>query len=321
MYRQCFVAAVCNRHAIFLLGVADAIRRHVAARFSFASTVTDRRYKATLFPDNFRLFPMKSRVILTALLVAPLLLGRDVAPSPAPAADWELVSSELTDDEEGCIDSVDTTPALADHVRQLEEILGNLRKLTENELLEYAARLRLPDGVIQPGFPEYLELKRQLQELLDRGLTRKHPDVVAKSKEIDAIRKQLDEGVVALWNTLQANLELANDRYKRALAAKLVHQKQEDAIRKALESPDYIDAERIYMSEQDVLQVLKLNLFCTQNPTAEATAGLRAAFIEQEHRVEQARQAMAEIGREAIARYEGRKSPQPARKSPSIEPE
>jgi hypothetical protein len=39
------VAAVCNRHAIFLLGVADAIRRHVAARFSFASAVTDRRYK------------------------------------------------------------------------------------------------------------------------------------------------------------------------------------------------------------------------------------------------------------------------------------
>jgi hypothetical protein len=85
MQGQSSVAAVCNRHAIFLLGVADAIRRHVpvglppafsrtrlrasrpcpsgtrraillpgmadairrhgAARFPFASAVTDRRYK------------------------------------------------------------------------------------------------------------------------------------------------------------------------------------------------------------------------------------------------------------------------------------
>jgi hypothetical protein len=54
MNRQCFVAAVCNRHADSLLGVADAIRRHVAARFSFASTVTDRRYKTLhfLLTDN-----------------------------------------------------------------------------------------------------------------------------------------------------------------------------------------------------------------------------------------------------------------------------
>jgi hypothetical protein len=264
---------------------------------------------------------MKSRVTLTALLVAPLLLGQDVAPSPAPAADWELASSEPTDDEEGCIDSVDTTPPLAAEVRQLEEILTNLRKLTESEMLEYAASLRLPDGVIQPGFPEYLELKRQLQELLDQGLTRKHPDVVAKSKKIDVIRKQLDEDVLALWKTLEAQLELAKGRYKRALVAKLGKQKQEDAIRKALESPEYIDAERIYMSKQDVLQVLKLNLFYSLRTFAEAPAGLRAAFIEQEHRVDQARQAMAEIGKAAIIRHEGKKSPQPARKSSSTEPE
>ena len=263
---------------------------------------------------------MKPLVILAALLLAPLLPGQDVTPSPAPVPDRERASSEPTDDEEGCIDSVDSTPALADHVRQLEEILGNLRKLTESEMLEYAASLRLPDGVIQPGFPEYLELKRQLQELLDQGLTRKHPEVVAKSKKIDVIRKQLDEDVVALWKALEAQLELAKDRYKRALAAKLGKQKQEDAIRKIMESLGYIDAERIYKSEQDALQVLELNLFYTQDPTDEATSGLRAAVREQEQRVAQSRQVLAEIGREAVIRYNGRKSPQPAPKSSSTEP-
>ena len=53
MYRQCFVAAVCNRHANLLLGMADAIRRHVAARSPFASTVTDRRYTTSPLPDNY----------------------------------------------------------------------------------------------------------------------------------------------------------------------------------------------------------------------------------------------------------------------------
>lgn len=263
---------------------------------------------------------MNPRVILTALLLAPLLPGQDVTPSAAPAADWERVSSEPTDDEEGCIDSVDTTPALAALVLQIEEALTNLRKLTESEMLEYVASLRLPDGVIQPGFPEYLERKRQVQELLDLGLTRKHPEVEAKAKEIDVIRKQLDEDVVALWNALEAQLELAKDRYQSAHKANLAS--VEARIRKGFNDPKYTDAARIYKSEQDVLQVLKLDLFYTQNPTAEATAGLRAAFIEQEHRVEQARQALTEIGREAIIRHEGKKlPPQPARKSPSNEPE
>ena len=47
------VAAVCNRHAIFLLGMADAIRRHVASRFPSAPTVTDRRYNTSPLPDNY----------------------------------------------------------------------------------------------------------------------------------------------------------------------------------------------------------------------------------------------------------------------------
>jgi hypothetical protein len=91
MSRQCFVAAVCNRHANSLLGMADASRRHVAARFSFASTVTDRRYKAIPFPDNFRLIPMNYRVILTALLLAPLLPGQSVPPTQPPVAEGQKI--------------------------------------------------------------------------------------------------------------------------------------------------------------------------------------------------------------------------------------
>ena len=183
-------------------------------------------------------------------------------------------------------------------IRQFEGIMENLLKLKGDDLLKYVAGLGFSEPEINAGVPKYLDLKREFQQLVDQGLPPTHPRVVAKAKEIDALRKQLDQSVVALREVVQMHLELAGGRHKGALAARLREQQQDEAIRKVEESQDYIDAKRTYESEEDVLKLLELTLTCTPNPKDPITAGLQTAVTEQHFRVEQAWKAMASIMRE-----------------------
>ena len=122
----------------------------------------------------------------------------------------------------------------------------------------YASGLALPDNVVQTLYPKYLDQKTQFEGLKRQGLGLKHPNMLATAQVLESMKKQLDEGVVSLRDTLQAKLELAEARFKRALSSK--NDKRGEAIKRGLDAQDYVDAKREFESEQEMLQQMKLKL-------------------------------------------------------------
>jgi len=140
---------------------------------------------------------------------------------------------------------------------QLESQISSLLKYENDQLMVYAAGLDLPDNIIRNLYPAYQQAKRDLEATKINGLDDRHPTVMAKADQIGKMKKQLDEGVVNLRETLKAKLELARERLKQAEAVK---EASDQADKRATDAQDYVDAKREFESDQELLQSLKLKL-------------------------------------------------------------
>ncbi|KAB2638114.1 MAG: polysaccharide biosynthesis tyrosine autokinase [Verrucomicrobia bacterium] len=163
-----------------------------------------------------------------------------------------------TEDDNGAKSAQETFTQLETEKMQLESMIQSLLKYSSDQLMVYASGLALPDNVVQTLYPKYLEQKTQFQGLKRQGLGLQHPTMLANAQMIESMKKQLDEGVVSLRDTLQAKLELAEARFKRAQANK--NDKRGEAIKHGLDAQDYVDAKRTFESEQEMLQQMKLKL-------------------------------------------------------------
>ncbi len=166
------------------------------------------------------------------------------------------------EDDNGAKSALDTFNQLETEKMQLESMIQSLLKYSADQLMVYASGLQLPDNVIQTLYPKYLEQKTQFEGLKRQGLGLQHPTMLASAQVLESMKKQLDEGVVSLRDTLQAKLELAEARYKRALTSK--NEKRTDAIKRGLDAQDYVDAKRDFESEQEMLQQMKLKLIAEE---------------------------------------------------------
>lgn len=162
------------------------------------------------------------------------------------------------DGDGGAKNSMDTFNQLEGEKAQLEGIIQGLLKYDGDQLMTYASGLALPDNTVQSLYPKYLAEKTKLEQLKIDGLADQHPTLQAHEKLAESLKKQLDEGVVSLRDTLQAKLELADARFKRAQISK--NEKRGDAIKRGLDAQDYVDAKREFESEQEMLQQMKLKL-------------------------------------------------------------
>jgi hypothetical protein len=120
----------------------------------------------------------------------------------------------------------------------------------------YAAGLDLPDNIIKTLLPQYQEAKRSLESLKINGLGERHPTVLSAIDQIERMKLQLDEGVVNLRATLQAQLDMATDRLKNVEVMK--DDSREEAIKRGLDAQDYVDAKRDFETDQQLLQSLRL---------------------------------------------------------------
>jgi polysaccharide biosynthesis transport protein len=132
---------------------------------------------------------------------------------------------------------------------QLESQISSLRKYENEQRMAYASGLDLPNNLIRILYPQYLEAKRQLDDLKRNGAGDDDPSVRAMVGRIEEIKIQLDEGVVNLRATLHAQLDLTNER----LTGTGIPKSHFDA-------QDYVEAKRGFETEQEVLQQLKLKL-------------------------------------------------------------
>lgn len=92
--------------------------------------------------------------------------------------------------------------------KRIKNQISELLKYDGEQLMVYAAGLDLPDNVIKEIYPQYLEANRELAALKLGGLGNVHPTVKTKVEQIDAMKRQLDEGVVKLRGALIAQMEL-----------------------------------------------------------------------------------------------------------------
>ena len=160
------------------------------------------------------------------------------------------------DEDQGARDALQTYNQLTQEKMQLESQINSLLKYDSDQLMVYAAGLDLPDNLIRNLYPQYLESKRQLETLTIKGLGDRHPTVLAARDQVETMKKQLDEGVVNLRATLQAQLDMATDRLKNV--ENLKDDTREDAIKRGLDAQDYVDAKRDFETDQELLQQMRL---------------------------------------------------------------
>ena len=160
------------------------------------------------------------------------------------------------DEDQGARDALKTYNQLEQDKMQLESQINSLLKYDSDQLLATAAGLNLPDNIIKGLHPQYLDAKRLLDDLKIKGLGERHPTVLAAANQIQAMKHQLDEGVVNLRATLQAQLDMATDRLKNVEVMK--NDTREEAIKRGLDAQDYVDAKRDFETDQQLLQTMRL---------------------------------------------------------------
>ena len=160
------------------------------------------------------------------------------------------------DEDQGARSALQTFNELEQEKMQLESQVNSLLKYDNEQLMTYASGLNLPDNTVKNFLPQYNEAKRQLESAKINGLGDDHPSVKAAEEQVQAAKRQVDEGVVNLRATLQAQLEMANDRLKNVEVMK--DDSREEAIKRGLDAQDYVDAKRDFENDQQLLQALKL---------------------------------------------------------------
>ncbi len=161
------------------------------------------------------------------------------------------------DEDEAARNDLQTYNHLEQEKVQLETQINSLLRYDSDQLMVYAQGLDLPENVIKTLYPQYLEAKRELETYRIKGLGDRHPTILAAVDRIGAMKHQLDEGVVNLRATLQAQLDMASDRLKRVELMK--DDSREEAIKRGLDAQDYVDAKRDFETDQELLQKLRLN--------------------------------------------------------------
>ncbi len=99
---------------------------------------------------------------------------------------------------------------------KLQSQLGSLLKYEDSQLAVYAAGLELPDNTVREIHPKYTEAKRKHGELKLAGMGDAHPTVKAQKETLDELKRELDEGVANLRESLTAQLKLLEDRPLKA---------------------------------------------------------------------------------------------------------
>jgi tetratricopeptide (TPR) repeat protein len=161
------------------------------------------------------------------------------------------------EDDLGANSAVQAYNQLEQEKLQLESQIQSLLKFDSDQLLNYAAGLDLPENIIRTLQPEYMEAKRMVDTLKTQGLGDTHPTVQAQVQNVENMKRQLDEGVVNLRETLQAQLDLASARLARV---EVTDERRVDAIQRSLDAQDYTDAKREFESAQALLQEMERKL-------------------------------------------------------------
>jgi succinoglycan biosynthesis transport protein ExoP len=140
--------------------------------------------------------------------------------------------------------------------RGLEIQIKTLLRLDSEELMRYAAGLGLPDSVVPEMHKQFMAGKRNMAAMAASGLGVKHPSIAMAQISQDALKVDLDQQVVVLQEVLQTQLNLVDS--KLAKLGEVVEERRFDAVDKALQSQDYVEAKQDYETAKAMLQTMKI---------------------------------------------------------------
>lgn len=165
--------------------------------------------------------------------------------------------SGFSEDQEA-IHAMNMFTQLEGEKMQMEAQIQSLLKYDSEALLIYASGLDLPDNIIKTIYPQYLELKRQIEGMKASGLGDRHPTVVSNKRILDQMKGQLDEGVINLRTRLQGQLDMVVERLSKVEIRK--KETKKDALERSIDTTDYVDAKRDFETDLALLENMKLKL-------------------------------------------------------------
>lgn len=140
---------------------------------------------------------------------------------------------------------------------KLESQIDALLRYDGEQLLTYAAGVNLPENIVKSLHPRWLEAKRRLDAAKEDGLAENHPTVIRQRKIIESLDRDLEEGVVALRETLRAQLELVKEQTERL---RIKVDEERDARNRGVARHSFDDAKAEFETAQDLLEKLKVKL-------------------------------------------------------------
>lgn len=172
--------------------------------------------------------------------------------------DKEMMRSGGYDEDAEANHAMEMFTQLEGEKMQLEAQIQSLLKYDSEALLIYASGLDLPDNIIKSLYPQYLELKRQIEGMKASGLGDRHPTIVSNKRILDQMKGQLDEGVVNLRTRLQGQLDMAKERLAKVEIRK--KETKKNALERSIDTTDYVDAKRDFETDLALLENMKLKL-------------------------------------------------------------
>ncbi|WAC21202.1 polysaccharide biosynthesis tyrosine autokinase [Luteolibacter sp. SL250] len=160
------------------------------------------------------------------------------------------------DEDDSARSAADAYAKLEQQKIELESQIKSLLKYDSEQLMVYASGLDLPENIVKTLYPQYLEMRRELEAAKTQGLGDRHPTVLELGGRVANMKKDLDAGVVNLRDVLRARLEMATAQLGQVENLKI--EKKGEAVRKGIDTQDYVDAKREFETDLDLLQTMKL---------------------------------------------------------------
>ncbi len=140
--------------------------------------------------------------------------------------------------------------------RQLENQINQLVSLKNEELMNFAEGLKLPGSAVPELHRAWMAGKRSIATMEASGLGRKHPNIRMALIAQDKLEEDLRAAVVTLKDLLRTQLELVDGQLENL--RKVVEESRFDAVDKALQSQDYVEAKQDYETAKAMLSQMKI---------------------------------------------------------------
>ncbi len=141
---------------------------------------------------------------------------------------------------------------------QLNSQIATLLKLEDEQMMEYAAGINLPENLAKTLYPEFLAAKREYETAKASGLGPNHPIIKMQAQNIQQFKGDLGRAVVNIREDLRLQLEQINNRLSASEGLK--EKKKDVAVQRSIDNHDYGTASNEFENAQKVLDQMTLKM-------------------------------------------------------------